>query len=99
MLRLTGRKLNKSLGIGAAHALYHKDGSWYDILERFPGVLFDLGGYIMFGGKEAYERCELLRNPEHPRADGRAGTLTVLGGIARIPGYVHDARVSELLAH
>ena len=98
MLRLTGRKLNDTLGIGAEHALYHRDGSWYDILERFPGALFDVGGYVVFKDKEAYEASPFLRHPEHPRADGRNGTLTVPDGISRIPGYVIDPRISALIA-
>jgi hypothetical protein len=96
MPSLTGRTLNKELALGAEHPLYHKDGYWYDQLQRFPGVLFDAHGYILFETKESYERCTLLRHPERPRSDGRPGTLSVPNGISGIPGYVRDDRVIAL---
>lgn len=30
-----GRVLNSEWGVGAAHALYHKEGTWFNVLERF----------------------------------------------------------------
>src|ERR1700722_20631699 len=44
----SGRLLNQKWGIGARHALYHKDGHWYNNLERFPGALCDPRGYVKF---------------------------------------------------
>ncbi|MGD0331805.1 MAG: hypothetical protein ABSA90_00965 [Xanthobacteraceae bacterium] len=96
MPRLTGRKLNKALSLGAEHALYHKDGYWYDQLQRFPGVLFDRHGYVLFRNRDAYERCRELRHPEHKRADGRPGTLSVPNGISKIADYVPDDRILAL---
>jgi hypothetical protein len=100
MAKITGRKLNRELALGAAHALYHKDGYWYDQLLRFPGVLFDRAGYVLFPDKDSYERCPELRHPEHARADGRPGTLGVPSGISTIrnPAYVHDDRVVKIHA-
>jgi hypothetical protein len=96
MLRITGRMLNRELGLGAQHSLYHKDGYWYDELQKFPGVLFDRGGYVFFTTRAAYENCSYLRHPEHTRADGRPGTLGVPNRIHTIPEYVPDARVAAL---
>ena len=45
---ITGRNLNEKWKVGAKHALYHKDGTWYERLEKFPGALFDPYGYILF---------------------------------------------------
>jgi hypothetical protein len=48
MTRLTGKRINRELALGAEHARYHKDGNWYDQLQKFPGVLFDINGYVAF---------------------------------------------------
>jgi 5-methylcytosine-specific restriction enzyme A len=93
MARLTGRRLNAELTLGAQHALYHKDGYWYDQLRRFPGILFDRQGYVSFASRAAYLGCPQLRHPDRERSDGRAGTLSVPSGIASVPGYVRDDRI------
>ncbi len=56
----TGKNLNKRWNVGAQHALYHKDGTWYQILERFPGALFDHNGYVLFNTKEQFKKCSYL---------------------------------------
>jgi|ERR1700730_5673440 hypothetical protein len=96
MTRLTGKLLNRELALGAQQARYHRDGYWYDQLHKFPGVLFDFNGYVSFANLEAYQRCPQLRHPDHDRSDGRPGTLSVPGGISRIPGYVHDGQIAAL---
>jgi hypothetical protein len=98
MTKITGRKLNERLSLKAAHALFHKDGYWYDQLQDFPGVLFDRNGYVLFPDHKSYEQCAGLRHPEHSRTDGRPGTLVVPNGISgiRSPAYVRDERVSAL---
>lgn len=96
MPRLTGKRLNRELALGAEHALYHKDGSWYDQLQKFPGILFDLNGYISFPDLGTYQRCSNLRHPVHQRSDGRPGTLVVPEGISTIPGYISDTRIVSL---
>lgn len=96
MPRLTGKMLNRELGLGALHSLYHKDGYWYDELRHFPGVLFDRKGYLVFPTKAAYDNCSHLRHPQHDRADGRPGTLSVPSRIHSIPEYVPDDRVVAL---
>lgn len=71
--------MNHEWAVGAAHALYREDGRWYEHLERFPGALFDAGGYIVFWTKEDYQNCPQLRHGKK---------LNVTGGISSIPGYV-----------
>src|SRR5580692_1594148 len=41
--RPSGKRLNEEWKVGALHALYRKDGTWYNLLERFPGALLRLG--------------------------------------------------------
>ena len=80
---LTGKELNELWGVGARHALYHADGTWYHRLREFPGALFDANGYVVFQTREDYLGCGYLQIGEH---------TNVPGGISSIPGYV---RVSE----
>jgi len=79
MTKPIGRELNNKWGVGAQHALYSESGTWYHVLERFPGALFDAKGYILFESKRDYESCHHLNRGEE---------LNVPGGIASIPGYV-----------
>jgi hypothetical protein len=48
----SGRALNQEWSVGAQHALYHRKGIWFHLLERFPGALFDENGYVLFETKE-----------------------------------------------
>lgn len=101
MPKITGRRLARELSLRAAHALFHKDGYWYDQLKDFPGVLFDRNGYVLFPDQKAYEKCADLRHPTHLRSDGRPGTLAVPNTISNIrsPNYIKDERVTALCAH
>lgn len=74
----TGRNLNEEWGVGARHALYHKDGNWYMPLERFPGAYFDPLGYVLFRTQKEYEGCSHL---------SIGMRVQVHGGISKIPGY------------
>lgn len=74
-----GRELNRKWGVGAQHALYSEKGTWYHLLERFPGALFDEDGYILFETKHDYENCSRLKIGQE---------LNVPNGITSIPGYV-----------
>ena len=79
MGRRIGDELNKKWGVGARHALYSREGTWFHLLERFPGALFDENGFILFKTKEDYERCSHL---------DRGHELNVRDGIEKIPGYI-----------
>ena len=74
----SGEYLAQLWGVNAAHALYHKDGTCYDLLERFPGALFDANGYVLFADRNHYRSCSSLRFTQE---------LAVPDGIASIPGY------------
>jgi hypothetical protein len=75
----SGRELNRKWKIGAAHVLYHKDGTWFHVLERFPGALCDPQGYVLFFDKEQYVNAPQLK----------IGARTAVpAGINQLPGYV-----------
>ncbi len=82
MSRSIGRELNRKWNVGALHALYRKNGTWYHLLERFPGALFDERGYVIFDSKDAVKNCPGIITGQ------RANWLNVPAGIATLPGYV-----------
>jgi len=75
----SGRALNEKWHIGASHALYHREGTWFNVLERFPGALCDPQGYVLFANKQEYERSPHLKIGQH---------TNVPGGISNLPSYV-----------
>jgi hypothetical protein len=77
-----GQDLNVKWGVSAKHALYRENGTWYHLLERFPGALFDMNGYVLFETKDAYEHCPGVLMGK------RANWLNVPDGIASLPNYV-----------
>jgi 5-methylcytosine-specific restriction protein A len=80
-MRLTGAVLAKRHGVAAKHALYRANGLWYHLLKKFPGVLFDAAGYIVFSTAEEYESCNAIKRYE------QKNHARVKDGIAQIPGY------------
>jgi hypothetical protein len=77
--RVTGQELARRWKVTVRHALYHRDGTWYNNLEQFPGALFDPRGYVIFKTREDYEKSPFLH---------RGIELNVPGGISSLPGYV-----------
>lgn len=51
---LKGEPINQLLNLGAVHALFFKDSSWYHELNEFSGVLIDPNGYIIFESRADY---------------------------------------------
>lgn len=76
---LSGRLLNEEWKVGASHALYHKDGRWFNNLERFPGALFDPYGYVSFETKKEYLSCSGVNVCQE---------TNVSNGIESLPNYV-----------
>ena len=79
MARNIGKELNERWKVGAAHALYSEKGTWFHVLERFPGALFDAHGYVVFPTKRDYETCPQLSHGKE---------LNVRGGISSLTNYV-----------
>lgn len=52
--RITGDSLNRRHRLGARHALYHKDGMFYERLTDFPGVLCDPEGYVRYDDEQSF---------------------------------------------
>lgn len=50
----SGRSINKRYNLGAKHALYHIDGTFYERLEQFPGLLADPNGYVLYPTEEDF---------------------------------------------
>jgi hypothetical protein len=68
--RVTGEALNRTHALGARHALYHKDGTFYERLADFPGVLCDTRGYVSFETRDQFEhdpRLEIGQKVNIPR--------------------------------
>jgi hypothetical protein len=59
-VRVTGEQLNRKYRLGARHALYHKDGTFYERLTRFPGVLCDPRGYVRYDTAQQFEKDSQL---------------------------------------
>ncbi len=74
----SGANLNREWNVGARHALYHKDGKWYNRLERFPGAYFDPDGYILFKTEQEYINHPSIKIGEK---------VNIYGGISSLPGY------------
>jgi 5-methylcytosine-specific restriction enzyme A len=79
---IKGEKLNKQYNIGAVQARYREDGRWYHPLEKFPGVLFDASGYVLFKTAMDYANCASVRKGPDPNH------IHIEGGIATLPIYV-----------
>lgn len=74
----SGESLNREWNVGARHSLYHRDGTFYMPLERFPGAYFDPNGYVLFQTEREYVSSSYLSIGER---------VNVKGGISTIPGY------------
>lgn len=84
--RVSGKRLNDEWNVGAKHALYREDGTWYHQLIDFPGALFDANGYVVFDTEADYRNSEYLQIGKQ---------VSVPDGISSIPGYVF-ARQDQL---
>ena len=60
-----GRWLSKKWNVPVAEkkgsAMYHRDGTYWTNLSKFPGALFDPSGYVLFTDEESYLSCKELR--------------------------------------
>jgi 5-methylcytosine-specific restriction protein A len=81
MLRKSGRVLNKEWNVGAQHALYREDGTWYHFLKHFPGALFDAHGYVLFETEQDIDHCPGIVFSKEKN------WLNAPTGIASLPGY------------
>lgn len=52
--RMTGEHFNRQYQLGARHALYHRDGTFYERLTAFPGVLCDPLGFVRYDSEKQF---------------------------------------------
>ena len=84
-----GRNLKIEWNIPAQHVLYHKDGNYYNHLNKFPGALCDPYGYVIFDTEIDYNNSHYLQHGKQ---------LHVPGGISSLPGYVKK-RKKNMASH
>lgn len=84
---MNGNFLNKLLDLGAKHALYRIDGTWYHNLKKFPGILFDKDGYVIFHTEKDYLNNSHLN---------RKKDLHIENGIKSLKGYIYFSKLQEL---
>ena len=77
-----GRKLNQEWGVRAAHALYSQDGTFFHLLEDWPGALFDQEGYLLFKTRAQYQRYI-----DRHFLNDSGKRLKANHGISSLPGY------------
>lgn len=78
---LSGRRLNRLWRVGVKHALYDREGTWWEILKRFPGALFDPWGYVLYETEEGYRNLKYLNIGSKTNLSYRADH------ISEIPDY------------
>ncbi len=75
----SGENLKKLWKIPAAQVRYHKDGTFFMPVDKFPAALCDPNGYVLFKTKAEYEKSSFLD----------IGTrVNVRNGIGKIPNYL-----------
>lgn len=84
---MIGKDLIKILDIEAKQALYREDGKWYHNLTKFPGVLFDKGGYVIFSNKEEYHANSNLQIKQD---------LHIKNGLSSLVEYIHFNNLDRL---
>ena len=78
----TGSNLIREWRINALQGRFHIDGHFYERLERFPAVLCDQHGYVLFETREEYENSPYLKIGE------KVNVVSRVACIAGMPGYI-----------
>jgi 5-methylcytosine-specific restriction enzyme A len=86
--RRIGEALNERWKVLARHSLYHREGTWYHQLTRFPGALCDPYGYVLFATREEFLGCPKLRIDKD---------VNVNGHLSEIPGYVRVPKAAAYI--
>jgi hypothetical protein len=77
-IRVTGEGLNRRYRLGARYALYHKDGTLYERLNRFPAVYCNPRGFVLLQSQEQFH-CD-------PRLN-IGQKVNIPGGLSSHPRY------------
>src|SRR5215471_21742050 len=76
----TGKDCIRRWKLQVRQARFHRDGSWYERLDRFPAAYCDPDGYKVFDSEDD------LRTTPGVRIEP-SGQVWVPGGIAKLRGY------------
>lgn len=74
----SGEYLKRLWKIQANQVRYHKDGTFFMPVDKFPAALCDPNGYVLFKTKAEYEKSSFL---------DIGSRVNVRKGISRIPHY------------
>ena len=75
----SGENLKKEWNIPAVQVHYHKDGTFFMPVDKFPAALCDPNGYVLFKTKEEYKKSSYLDIGKR---------INVRRGVWKIPGYI-----------
>ena len=81
MGKISGEYLNEKYQLGASQALYRGNGTWFHALSRFPGILCDTNGYVLFESEEEYKNSSPIKHGPNPKH------IHVIDGIDKLPNY------------
>ena len=59
--RVTGEWLNRTFHLEARHALYHKQGTLFERLTQFPGILCDSKGFVRYDTERQFTEDDALQ--------------------------------------
>ena len=76
--RFTGEGLRRRYRLPVRQCFYHRDGTFYQRLNAFPGALCDPQGYVEFDSEEEFARDSMLNIGKK---------VNVRNGIYRHPKY------------
>jgi hypothetical protein len=76
----SGENLKRRWNIPAVQVRYHKDGTFFMPVDKFPAAFCDPNGYILFKTQEAYENSSYLEI---------GNRVNIRHGIWKVPGYIH----------
>jgi len=75
----SGKNLKQQWKISAVQVRYHKDGTFFMPVDKFPAALCDPNGYVVFETKDQYSSSSFLEI---------GSRVNVKKGIWNIPGYI-----------
>jgi hypothetical protein len=75
----SGKNLKKEWNIKAVQVRYHKDGTFFMPVDKFPAAFCDPNGYVLFKRKEDYEKSHDLEI---------GNRINIRKGVCRVPEYI-----------
>jgi len=79
---ITGDRLKQRWKLPVLQARFHRDGTWYEVPDRFPAALCDCDGYIIFETEDEFRSRPGIKVGKQVNVDG---------GISSLAGYLRAA--------